>query len=172
MVLKKIITVPDEILRKISEPIEKVGMNEKSLIKNLFYTMYNANGIGLAAIQVGIPKRIVVMDVSKDKNSPICMINPIIKKFSKETSTYEEGCLSIPDTFIEIQRPKLVNIDYIDENGKKKQVICDNLLSTCAQHEIQHCDGKLIIDYLSKLKKDFIIKKISKIKKEPNRIVV
>ena len=165
MVLKKIITVPDEILRKISEPIEKIGINEKNLIKNLFETMYNANGIGLAAIQVGIPKRIVVMDVSKKKDSPICMINPIIKKFSKETSIYEEGCLSIPDTFIEIQRPKVVNIDYVDEKGDKKQVTCDNLLSICAQHEIQHCDGKLIIDYLSKLKKNFLIKKIKKKKK-------
>ena len=114
MVLEKIITVPDEILRKISEPIEKIGINEKKLIKSLFETMYNANGIGLAAIQIGIPKRIVVMDVSKKKDSPICMINPIIKKFSNETSIYEEGCLSIPDTFIEIQRPKVVNIDYVD----------------------------------------------------------
>ena len=172
MVLKKIITVPDEILRKISEPIEKIGINEKKLIKSLFETMYNANGIGLAAIQIGIPKRIVVMDVSKKKDSPICMINPIIKKFSNETSIYEEGCLSIPDTFIEIQRPKVVNIDYVDEKGEKKQVTCDNLLSICAQHEIQHCDGKLIIDYLSKLKKDFLIKKLKKKKKDSNKIVV
>ena len=115
---KKIITVPDDILRKISDPIDKVGINEKKLIKNLFDTMYFANGIGLAAIQIGIPKRIVVMDVSKDidKKEPICLINPVIKKFSKETSTYEEGCLSIPGTFIEIERPKSIWLEYVDEN--------------------------------------------------------
>ena len=172
MAIRTIITEPNKLLRQVSKPVTKVGKEEQKLMKDMLESMYAANGIGLAAIQVGIPKRIVVMDVSKDKNSPICMINPVIKKFSKETSTYEEGCLSIPDTFIEIQRPKLVNIDYIDENGKKKQVICDNLLSTCAQHEIQHCDGKLIIDYLSKLKKDFLVKKLKKKKNDSNKIVV
>ena len=171
---KKIITVPDDILRKISDPIEKVGINEKKLIKNLFDTMYFANGIGLAAIQIGIPKRIVVIDVSKDidKKEPICLINPVIKKFSKERSTYEEGCLSIPDTFIEIERPKSIWLEYIDENENKKNIKCNGLLSTCVQHEIQHCDGKLIIDFLSKLKKDLLIKKLTKIKKNSKKIVV
>ena len=171
---KKIITVPDDILRKISDPIEKVGINEKKLIKNLFDTMYFANGIGLAAIQIGIPKRIVVIDVSKDidKKEPICLINPVIKKFSKERSTYEEGCLSIPDTFIEIERPKSIWLEYIDENENKKSIKCNGLLSTCVQHEIQHCDGRLIIDFLSKLKKDFLIKKLTKIKNNSKKIVV
>ena len=164
MSVKNIITVPDEILRKISDPVEKVGTNEKKLINNLFDTMYSANGIGLAAIQIGVPKRIVVLDVSKDPNKkdPYCFINPIIKKKSKNTSIYEEGCLSIPDTYIEIERPKIVIIEYIDQLGKKKELECDGLLATCAQHEIQHCDGKLIIDYLSKLKKYFVIKKLNK----------
>ena len=171
---KKIITVPDDTLRKISDPVEKVGINEKKLIKNLFDTMYFANGIGLAAIQIGIPKRIVVMDVSKDidKKEPICLINPVIKKFSKETSTYEEGCLSIPGTFIEIERPKSIWLEYVDENEIKKNIKCDGLLSTCVQHEIQHCDGKLIIDFLSKLKKDLLIKKLTKIKNNSKKIVV
>tara|TARA_B100000989_G_scaffold298431_1_gene287745 strand:- start:3094 stop:3606 length:513 start_codon:yes stop_codon:yes gene_type:complete len=164
MSIKNIITVPDESLRKISEPLEKVSINEKKLIQNLFDTMYNANGIGLAAIQIGVPKRVIVIDVSKDENkkNPHCFINPVIKEKSKETSIYEEGCLSIPETFIEIERPKIVTIEYLDQYGDKKEIKCDGLLSTCVQHEIQHCDGKLIIDYISKLKKDFIIKKLSK----------
>ena len=167
MSIKKIITVPDETLRKISEPIQGFGTNEKKLIKNLFDTMYSANGIGLAAIQIGIPKRVIVLDVSKDnkKKEPYCFINPVIKKKSNETSVYEEGCLSIPNTFIEIERPKSIILQFINELGKKEELKLDGMLSTCAQHEIQHCDGKLIIDYLSKLKKDLIIKKLSKKKK-------
>ena len=154
MSLKKIITVPDETLRKNSEPIEKVGDNEKKLIKDLFETMYHNNGIGLAAIQVGIPKRIIVLDVSqKDKKkNPLCFINPIIKNKSIEKSIYEEGCLSLPETFIEIERPKVCLVEYINIDGKKKELECDDLLSTCIQHEINHLDGRLIIDFLSKLK--------------------
>ena len=164
MSIKPIITVPDEILKKISKPIEKVGVNEKKLI----------NGIGLAAVQVGILKRILVIDVSnKDETSnPLTFINPTIKKISNQMSIYEEGCLSIPDTFIEIQRPQICEVEYIDINGKIKNIRCDGLLSTCLQHEINHLDGKLIIDHLSKLKKDMIIKKISKSKKNPDRIIV
>tara|TARA_Y100001958_G_scaffold142923_1_gene119546 strand:- start:138 stop:662 length:525 start_codon:yes stop_codon:yes gene_type:complete len=174
MSIKHIITVPDEILKKVSEPVEKVGINEKKLIDDLFETMYKSKGIGLAAVQVGILKRILVVDVSnKDqKKEPLSFINPIIKKVSDETSIYEEGCLSIPDTFIEIERPKICEIEYIDINGKKQNLQCDGLLSTCLQHEINHLDGKLIIDNLSKLKRDMIIKKISKIKKSPDRIIV
>ena len=174
MTIKEIITVPDEILKKVSEPIEKIGINEKKLIDNLFDTMYNSNGIGLAAVQIGILKRILVVDVSNkdEKNQPIVLVNPVIKNLSDEKSIYEEGCLSIPETFVEIERPKICEVEYIDEKGSKKILKCDGLLSTCVQHEINHLDGKLIIDHLSKLKKDFIIKKISKIKKSPGRIVV
>ena len=174
MTIKEIITIPNEILKKVSKPIEKVGINEKKLITDLFETMYNSNGIGLAAIQVGIPKRVLVVDVSNkdEKKKPIALINPVIKKLSDDTSVYEEGCLSIPETFIEIERPKICEVAYIDEKGLKKDLKCDGLLSTCVQHEINHLDGKLIIDHLSKLKKDFIIKRISKIKKNPDRIVV
>ena len=174
MSIKPIITVPDEILKKNSEPIEKVGVNEKKLINDLFETMYESKGIGLAAVQVGILKRILVIDVSNkdEKSKPLSFINPSIKKISDETSIYEEGCLSIPDTFIEIERPKICEVEYIDINGKIKNLKCDGLLSTCLQHEINHLDGKLIIDHLSKLKKDMIIKKISKSKKNPDRIIV
>ncbi len=174
MSIKNIITVPDETLRKISDQIEKVGANEKKLINDLFDTMYQSNGIGLAAVQVGILKRVLVIDVSKkdEKKEPLSFINPKIVKVSSETSTYEEGCLSIPDTFIEIERPKFCEVEYIDINGKIKNLKCEGLLSTCLQHEINHLDGKLIIDHLSKLKRDMIIKKISKSKKNPDRIVV
>jgi len=174
MSVKKIITVPDEVLRKISKPIEKIGLNEKKLIKDLFDTMYDARGIGLAAIQIGIPKRIIVLDVAKndEKKNPYCIINPVIKKLSNEKSIYEEGCLSIPNTFIEIERPKIVVIEFIDQNGQKREIKFDGLLSTCVQHEIQHCEGKLIIDYLSKLKKDLIIKKLSKKKTDRSKIIV
>jgi len=174
MSIKDIITVPDETLKKISEPITKIGSNEKKLINDLFETMYNSKGIGLAAVQVGILKRALVIDVSSkdEKKNPMSFINPVIKNISKETSIYEEGCLSIPDTFIEIERPKMCEVEFIDLDGKKKILKCEGLLSTCLQHEINHLDGKLIIDNLSKLKRDFIIKKVSKIKKNPDRIVV
>ena len=174
MAVKEIITVPDETLKKISKPVEKIGINEKKLINDLFETMYNSNGIGLAAVQVGILKRILVIDISSkdEKKKPLSFINPIIRKISNETLIYEEGCLSIPDTFIEIERPKICEVEYIDIEGKKINLKCDGLLSTCLQHEINHLDGKLIIDNLSKLKRDLIIKKISKSRKNPDRIVV
>ncbi len=120
MSIKPIITVPSEVLKKISDPIENVGESEKKLVNDLFETMYNSNGIGLAAVQVGILKRILVIDVStkEEKKNPLCFINPVIKKISDETSVYEEGCLSIPDTFIEIERPKICEVEYIDLDGK------------------------------------------------------
>tara|TARA_B100000886_G_C20328736_1_gene451419 strand:- start:78 stop:602 length:525 start_codon:yes stop_codon:yes gene_type:complete len=174
MSIKPIITVPDPILRSISKPIEKITKNENKLIKDLEDSMYNANGIGLAAIQLGIPLRLIVIDVSNEKNikKPLCFINPVIKFKSKNTSIYEEGCLSIPETFIEIERPKKIIVEYVDISGKKSEMECDGLLSTCIQHEINHCDGKLIIDYLSKLKKDFLIKKLSKQKSKNNDLII
>ena len=174
MSIKDIITVPNEILKKISEPIEKIGTNEKKLVKDLFDTMYASKGIGLAAVQVGILKRILVIDVSTkdEQKKPISLINPTIKRLSDDTSVYEEGCLSIPETFIEIERPKICEIEYIDLDGIKKELKCDGLMSTCVLHEINHLDGKLIIDHLSKLKRDIIIKKISKTKKNPDKILL
>ena len=122
MTIKDIITVPDETLKKISEPIEKIGINEKKLVKDLIETMYDSNGIGLAAVQVGILKRVLVIDISTkdEKKNPMSFINPVIKNLSDETSVYEEGCLSIPETFIEIERPKICEVEYIDLDGKKK----------------------------------------------------
>ena len=174
MSIKNIITVPDKMLKKISEPIQNIGINEKKLINDLLETMYASKGIGLAAVQVGILKRILVIDVSSkdEKKNPLSFINPVIRSVSNEMAVYEEGCLSIPDTFVEIERPRLCEVEYVNTEGKKKILKCDGLLSTCLQHEIDHLDGKLIIDNLSKLKRDFIIKRISKIKKNPDRIIV
>ena len=174
MTIKPIITVPNEVLKKISDPLENVGESEKKLVNDLFETMYNSNGIGLAAVQVGILKRILVIDVStkEEEKNPLCFINPVIKKISDEKSVYEEGCLSIPDTFIEIERPKICEVEYINLDGKLENIKCDGLLSTCLQHEINHLDGKLIIDHLTKLKRDIIIKKISKNKKNPDGVIV
>ena len=172
MSIKRILTEPDKLLRQVSKPVEQVGSAEKKLMDDMLETMYAANGIGLAAIQIGIPKRIIVMDISKDENKkePRYFVNPIIKNKDKLKSTYEEGCLSVPNQFAEINRPKNCNVEYLDYNGKKKLLEAEGLLATCIQHEMDHLEGILFIDYLSKLKKSMIIKKLSKNK--PNRIVV
>jgi peptide deformylase len=172
--IRKIIIEPDPILRKKSDPIETVNNDIRKLMKEMLETMYQAPGIGLAAIQVGILKRAVVIDISKDENkkNPLFLINPEIFNRSKEKSVYEEGCLSIPGQFAEIERPARCNLKYIDLNGKKKELKVEGLLATCIQHEVDHLNGVLFIDYLSKLKKDMIIKKLVKHKKEIERIVV
>ena len=171
---KKIVIEPDPILRKKSKPIEKVDDELRRLLDDMLETMYAAPGIGLAAVQVGILKRLIVIDISKDKDKkePLFLINPKITSKSKQTSTYEEGCLSLPGHFAEIERPAECEINFIDYNGKKKEIKADGLLSTCIQHEVDHLDGVLFIDYLSKLKKDMIIKKLVKHKKELNKIVL
>ena len=173
MAIKEIITVPDTILKKTSSKIETIDNNVKKLAKDMLETMYKHNGIGLAAVQVGILKNLIVIDISnKDKEkNPLFFINPEIKNFSYEKSNYEEGCLSIPDTFIHIERPKLCTVEFINLDGEKKIMECDGLLSTCLQHECNHLEGKLIIDFLSKLKKEVLIKKLSK-QKNSNRIIV
>ena len=172
MAVKIILTEPNEKLRQVSKPDEKVGKEEQQLMDDMLETMYAANGIGLAAIQIGIPKRIIVMDISKDekKKEPRYFINPVIKNKDSLKSTYEEGCLSVPNQFAEIERPKKCNVEYLDYYGKKKFLIAEGLLATCIQHEMDHLEGILFIDYLSKLKKSMIIKKLSKIKS--TRIVV
>ena len=172
--LRKILTEPDPILRKKCEPLEKVDEETKKLMDDMLETMYAAPGIGLAAIQVGILKRLVVIDISKEeeKKKPIFLINPQIIHQSEKTSVYEEGCLSLPGQFAEIERPAECTIKYIDYNGKEKELKSDGLLATCIQHEVDHLNGILFIDYLSKLKKDMIIKKLVKQKKEIERVIV
>ena len=172
--LRKILTEPDPILRKKCEPLEKVDTETKKLMDDMLETMYAAPGIGLAAIQVGILKRLVVIDISKgeEEKKPIFLINPKIIHQSKKTSIYEEGCLSLPGQFAEIERPAECTLKYIDYNGKEKELKADGLLATCVQHEVDHLNGILFIDYLSKLKKDMIIKKLVKQKKGIERVIV
>ena len=172
--LRKILTEPDPILRKKCEPLEKVDAETKKLMDDMLETMYAAPGIGLAAVQVGILKRLVVIDISKaeEKKKPLFLINPQIIRQSKKTSVYEEGCLSLPGQFAEIERPAECTLKYIDYNGKEKELKADGLLATCVQHEVDHLNGILFIDYLSKLKKDMIIKKLVKQKKGIERVIV
>ena len=154
--------------------LEKVDDELRALLDDMLETMYAAPGIGLAAIQVGILKRLVVLDISKgeEEKKPMFLINPKIIHQSKKTSIYEEGCLSLPGQFAEIERPAECILKYIDYNGKEKELKADGLLATCVQHEVDHLNGILFIDYLSKLKKDMIIKKLVKQKKGIERVIV
>ena len=172
MTIKNILTEPNKILRQKSEIVEKVDHEIQKIMDDMLETMYAAPGIGLAAIQIGIPKRIIVMDISKNENKkePQYFVNPVIVNKDRSKSTYEEGCLSVPNQFAEIDRPKNCDVEYLDYNGEKKLLKAEGLLATCIQHEIDHLQGILFIDYLSKLKKSMIIKKLSKMK--PARIVV
>ena len=174
MAIKTIITEPNKILRQKSLPVDQVGAEEQRLMDDMLETMYNANGIGLAAIQIGVPKRIIVMDISKndEKNIPMYFVNPEIKNKVTETSIYEEGCLSVPNFFAEVNRPKKCDVEYLDYDGNKKILNAEGLLATCIQHEMDHLEGILFIDYLSKLKKNIIVKKLSKQKSRPDRIIV
>ena len=171
---RNIVIEPDPILRKKSEKLEKVNLETQKLLDDMLDTMYSAPGIGLAAVQVGVLKRLIVVDITKDeeKKNPLFFINPIITQKSEKTSIHEEGCLSIPGYFAEIERPAECQVEYIDYNGNKKSLKATGLLSTCIQHEIDHLNGILFIDYLSKIKKDMIIKKLTKYKKEKNKIVL
>ena len=166
MAVKTILTEPNKLLRQISKNVEVVGKEEQQLMDDMLETMYAANGIGLAAIQIGIAKRIIVMDISKNENKkePRFFVNPQIKNRDELKSTYEEGCLSVPNQFAEIDRPCKCEVEYLDYYGKKQLLKADGLLATCIQHEMDHLEGILFIDYLSKLKKSMIIKKLSKIK--------
>ena len=172
MAIKPILTEPNKILRQVSMPVENVTKQEQDLMDDMLDTMYAANGIGLAAIQIGIPKRIIVMDISKEENKkePKYFVNPIIINKDKLKNTYEEGCLSVPNQFAEIDRPSKCEVKYLDYNGEKKLLKAEGLLATCIQHEMDHLEGILFIDYLSKLKKSMIVKKLSKMK--TTRIVV
>ena len=172
MAVKSILIEPNKLLRQISKPVERVTNEEQKLMDDMLDSMYAANGIGLAAIQIGVPKRIIVMDLSKDpdKKEPRYFVNPVVKNKDTEKATYEEGCLSVPNQFAEIDRPSQCDVEYLDYNGEKQILHADGLLATCIQHEMDHLEGILFIDYLSKLKKSIIVKKLSKNK--PDRIVV
>ena len=172
MAIKTILTEPNKILRQVSKQVEKVGDEEKKIMDDMLETMYQANGIGLAAIQIGIPKRIIVIDLTKgeEKKNPMYFVNPVIKNKNQNLATYEEGCLSVPDQFAEVNRPSTCEVEYLDYHGEKKILKAEGLIATCIQHEMDHLQGILFIDYLSKLKKSMIIKKLSKDKNKSDRI--
>ena len=174
MTVKTILTEPNKLLRQVSLQVEKVGNDERRLMDDMLETMYEAKGIGLAAIQIGVPKRIIVMDIgNKEKEKePMYFVNPIIKNKNSENSTYEEGCLSVPNQFAEVDRPSTCEVEFLDYNGNKKILKASGLLATCIQHEMDHLEGILFIDYLSKLKKMMIVKKLSKQKNKVDRIIV
>ena len=174
MAIKTILTEPNKKLRQVSLPVEKIGKEEQNLMNDMLETMYDAKGIGLAAIQIDVPKRIIVLDISKSENEkkPMFFVNPLIINKDLNLTTYEEGCLSVPDQFAEIDRPSKCEVEYLDYVGNKKLLKANGLLATCIQHEIDHLEGVLFIDYLSKLKKSMILKKLSKQKNKPDRIII
>tara|TARA_B100001989_G_C24337845_1_gene363452 strand:+ start:137 stop:661 length:525 start_codon:yes stop_codon:yes gene_type:complete len=174
MAKKQILTIPDPLLRKVSEPVTSVNTEVKNLMDDMLETMYAAPGIGLAAVQVGVLKRIIVIDLSKNgqKKTPLFIVNPQITFKSEEIISYEEGCLSIPNQFAEVKRPSSCKVNFLDYNGKKREINADGLLATCVQHEVDHLNGVLFIDHLSKLKKDIIIKKTKKQVKDIDRVIV
>jgi peptide deformylase len=164
MVKLPIITLPDPMLRKLSKPVESVDEELRRLADDMFETMYAAPGVGLAAIQVGVPRRLVVLDVADEdeKPQPLVLFNPEIVTLSSQTRVHEEGCLSIPDFRVEIERPASLTLRYVDRDGVPREMDADGLLATAIQHEINHLDGKLIIDFLSPLKRDMVVRKFKK----------
>jgi peptide deformylase len=168
MALRDILIIPDKRLRLKSEPVAAVDKPLRALVADMFETMYAAPGIGLAAIQIGVPQRVVTMDVAKkdDPPQPQVFINPEITWASEEKATYEEGCLSIPEYYEEVERPKAVKVKYFDLDFKPQEIDATGLLATCLQHEIDHTNGVLFIDYISKLKRDMVMKKFKKVAKK------
>jgi peptide deformylase len=164
MAVRDIIIIPDKQLRLVSAPVEKVTTEVRRLADDMFETMYEAPGIGLAAIQIGVPQRLITMDLAKkdDPSTPRVFINPEILWSSEETSTYEEGCLSIPEYYEEVERPARVRVRFTDLDGKVHEEEAEGLFATCIQHEIDHLNGVLFVDYLSKLKRDRVMKKFAK----------
>jgi len=174
MAIRQILTEPNKVLRQKSLRVELVDKDTQKLMDDMLETMYAAPGIGLAAIQVGIPKRIIVLDIARkdEPKNPMYFVNPEVIEKSENNSTYEEGCLSVPGQFAEIDRPDKCHLKYLDYYGKPQEIKAEGMLATCIQHEIDHLEGILFIDYLSKLKRSMITKKLSKQKKELERIVV
>ena len=165
MAILPIITLPDPLLRKTSARIERVDEDLRRLMDDMFETMYDAPGVGLAAVQVGVPRRLIVLDVGgdeEDEKRPLVMVNPEIVRLGPEMRMHEEGCLSIPDVRIEIERPSTATVRFIDRNGHPQEIEADGLLATAVQHEIDHLNGKLIIDRLSRLKRDIIVRRFKK----------
>lgn len=175
MTIKPLIILPDPLLRQLSKPVERIDDPLRKLADDMLETMYEAPGIGLAAIQIGEPLRMLVIDLAKEdeKPAPQVFINPEIVSRSDERSVYEEGCLSIPEYYAEVERPASVLVRFLDRDGKEQEIDADGLLATCVQHEIDHLNGVLFIDHISKLKRDMVVKKFKKLAKDrqPSRMV-
>ncbi|MDQ0511934.1 peptide deformylase [Ancylobacter amanitiformis] len=179
MSIRPLVIIPDNRLRLISDPVTRVDARVRAIVEDMFETMYDAPGVGLAAIQVGIPERIITIDVGsrdsegdgdeEEKKRPVALINPEIIGVSEEMSVYQEGCLSIPDYYADVERPKRVRVRFLDLNGETQEVEADGLFATCVQHEVDHLDGVLFIDHISKLKRDRVMKKFTKLAKEKER---
>jgi peptide deformylase len=167
MAIRDILIIPDKRLRLVSKPVTTIDREVKALVSDMFETMYDAPGIGLAAIQIGVPLRVVTMDLAKkdDPEEPQVFINPEIIWESDETAVYEEGCLSIPEYYEDVERPARLRATYLDLDGKHHEIEADGLLATCLQHEIDHLNGVLFIDHISKLKRDRVNKKFAKVAK-------
>jgi peptide deformylase len=164
MAIRDILKLPDRTLKKISKPVEKITPEILALMDDMLETMYAAPGIGLAAVQIGVPKRLVVVDTARDEapRNPLYFINPQLVWSSEELNEHEEGCLSIPEVFDKVKRPAQVRVRFLDRTGAEREMSCDGLLATCIQHEIDHLNGVLFIDRLSRLKRDRVMKKFSK----------
>jgi peptide deformylase len=164
MAIRDILTAPDARLRQVSEPVADVDASIRALMDDMLETMYEAKGIGLAAIQVGVPKRIIVMDLAAEGEPPAprYFVNPVIADPSDETRLYEEGCLSVPEFYEEVERPARCRIDYLDYDGRPHSIEAEGMLATCIQHEMDHLNGVLFIDHISRLKRDRIIRKLKK----------
>ena len=167
MAIRKIVTVPDPVLKQVSKPVEKVDDALRELMDDMLETMYDAPGIGLAAIQVGVPKRVLVMDIATEEEGrmPRYFVNPEIFWESEELSSYQEGCLSVPESFGDVDRPAEVKVRYLDYKGEAQEIHATGLLATCIQHEMDHLNGVLFIDHLSRMKRDMIVRKLTKARK-------
>jgi peptide deformylase len=168
MTVRPIVKLPDPVLKKVSAPVERVDDELRGLVEDMLETMYAAPGIGLAAVQIGIPRRLLVIDLAKEDQpkDPQAFINPEIVWSSDDTSVYEEGCLSIPDVFYDVERPAEVKVRYLDQHGKQQEMDCSGLMATCIQHEIDHLNGVLFIDHLSRLKRSMVVRKFTKMARQ------
>jgi peptide deformylase len=167
MAVREIVKLPNPVLRHVSEPVAEVTDDVRRIMDDMLDTMYDAPGIGLAAVQIGVPRRLVVIDLAKEgePKDPLFLVNPEITWVSEEQSEYEEGCLSIPDFFDMVSRPKEVDLRFLDLQGERREIRCSGVLATCVQHEIDHLNGVLFIDYLSRLKRDRVVKRFVKAQK-------
>ena len=168
MTIKPLIILPDPLLRQVSKPVERVDDSLRRLADDMLETMYDAHGIGLAAIQIGLPMRLLVIDLAKedDEPAPHVFVNPEILESSDERSVYEEGCLSIPEYYAEVERPASVRVKYVDRDGREQEIKAEGLMATCLQHEIDHLNGVLFIDHISKLKRDMVMRKFRKLARD------